>query len=204
MDGVSLSGIVEADETYFRVSYKGNRQAFKNGSVDRKKRKRGTSILHRNRKRGLSREQVCVPCAINRSGLSVSKISGLGKASHDGISSVISGHISKGSILCADGATAYDTLAANKGLERVSVSSYGLYNIQRMNSYHSRLKGFIDRFNGVSTKHLNGYLVYNNFANHAKETYTEKVRILTNHICSVKCFTKRTKVSDRPVIPMAA
>lgn len=202
MDGVTMSGIVEADETYFRVSYKGNKEAFKNGSVDRKKCKRGTSILHKNRKRGLSREQVCVPCAINRSELSVSKISGLGKASYSGISSVISGHISKGSILCADGATAYDAIAKNKGLERVEVNPFGLYNIQRMNSYHSRLKGFVDRFNGVSTKHLNGYLVYNNFANHAKETYTEKVRILTNHICTVRCFTKRTKVSDRPMIPV--
>lgn len=202
MNGVTMSGIVEADETYFRVSYKGNRQAFKNGSVDRKKRKRGTSILHKNRKRGLSREQVCVPCAINRSGLSVSKISGLGKASYNGISAVIASHISKGSILCADGATAYDSLASKNGLERVEVNQFGLYNIQRMNSYHSRLKGFVDRFNGVSTKHLNNYLVYNNFANHAKETYSEKVRILTNHICSVRCFTKRTKVSDRPMIPV--
>lgn len=202
MNGVTMNGIVEADETYFRVSYKGNRQAFKNGSVDRKKRKRGTSILHKDRKRGLSREQVCVPCAINRNGLSVSKISGLGKASYNGISAVIASHISKGSILCADGATAYDSLAYKNGLERVEVNQFELYNIQCMNSYHSRLKGFVDRFNGVSTKHLNNYLVYNNFANHAKETYTEKVRILTNHICSVRCFTKRTKVSDRPMIPI--
>ena len=202
MNNVSMSGIVEADETYFRVSYKGNRKAFKNGEAGRAKRKRGTSILHKGRKRGLSREQVCVPCAINRSGLSVSKISGLGKASYNGINSVIGSHISKGSILCADGATAYDAIAQQNGLERASVNPFGLYNIQRMNSYHSRLKGFVDRFNGVSTKHLNNYLVYNNFANHAKETYTEKVRILTNHICSVPCFTKRTKVSDRPMIPI--
>lgn len=201
MNEVSMSGIVEADETYFRVSYKGNHKAFKSGEAGRSKRKSGTSILYKNRKRGLSREQVCVPCAINRSGLSVSKISGFGKASYSGINSVIGSHITCGSILCADGATAYDAIAQKNGLERASVNPLGLYNIQRMNSYHSRLKGFIDRFNCVSTKHLNGYLVYNNFVNHAKETYTEKIRILTNHICTVYCFTKRTKVSDRPAIP---
>jgi hypothetical protein len=110
--------------------------------------------------------------------------------------------LKQGSILCSDGATTYDAIASKNSLERAEVSSYGLYNIQRMNSYHNRLNIFIDRFNGVSTKHLNGYLVYNNFANHAKETYSEKVRILTNHICSVRCFTKRTKVSDRPMIPV--
>ncbi len=154
MDNVSMGGIVEADETYFRLSYKGNRKVFKNGEAGRSKRKRGTSIFHKGRKRGLSREQVCVPCAINRSGLSISKISGLGKASDNGINSVIGNHISKGAILCADGATAYDVIAQNRGLERVEVNPFSLYNIQRMNSYHSRLKGFIDRFNGVSTKHL--------------------------------------------------
>ena len=202
MDKVSMSGIVEADETYFRVSYKGNRKVFKSGEAGRSRRKRGTSLLYKNRKRGLSREQVCVPCAINRSGLSVSKIGGLGKASYNGINSVIGSHIATGSILCADGATAYDTLAQKNGLDRASVNPFGLYNIQRMNSYHSRLKSFINRFNGVSTKHLNGYLVYNNFANYAKETYTEKIRILTTHICVARCFTKRTTVSDRPAIPV--
>jgi len=30
----------------------------------------------------------------------------------------------------------------------------GIYNIQRINSYHSRLKGFLRPFNGVSTKYL--------------------------------------------------
>jgi len=201
MDKVTMSGIVEADETYFRVSYKGNSKAFKNGLAGRNKRKRGTSVFHKGRKRGLSKEQVCVPCAINRTGLSVSKISGLGKGSYNGIKAVIGSHIKAGSILCADGASAYDSLAADKGLERADASFCGMYNIQRMNAYHSRLKGFLDRFNGVSTKHLNNYLVYNNFANYAKETHTEKVRILTNHLCTAHCFTRRVEIGNRPPIP---
>lgn len=202
MDEVTMSGIVEADETYFRISYKGNKKAFQNGLTGRNKRKRGTSILYHDRKRGLSKEQVCVPCAINHNGLSVSKISGLGKATYNGISSVISRHIKAGAILCADGAAAYDILAYDKKLERAEISSYGVYNIQRMNSYHGRLRGFVNHFNGVSTKHLNNYLVYNNFVNYAKETYTEKVRILTNHLCSVICFSKRKEISNRPLIPV--
>lgn len=201
MDNVSMSGIIEADETYFRVSYKGNKQIFKDGTIERKKRRRGSSIIHRNRKRGLSKEQVCVPCAINRNGLSIAKISGLGKASYSEINAVISSHIQKGSILCADGATAYDAIASNNSLKRANISSFGFYNIQRINSYHSRLKNFIDRFNGVSTKLLNNYLVYNNFVNYAKETYTEKMRILTNHLCAAKSTLRRKDLQKLPLIP---
>ena len=46
-------------------------------AMPRRSHKRGKSI----RKRGLSREQVCVPCAVNRKGLSVCKITNLERAS---------------------------------------------------------------------------------------------------------------------------
>ncbi len=36
----------------------------------------------------------------------------------------------------------------------------GLYNIQNVNNYHRRLKGWIQRFNGVATKYLNNYLAW--------------------------------------------
>ncbi|MDR0828196.1 MAG: IS1595 family transposase, partial [Desulfovibrio sp.] len=55
-DKTELSGIVEADETFFRVSYKGSR------NIDRKSRRRGGEV----HKRGLSTEQVCVVCSIER------------------------------------------------------------------------------------------------------------------------------------------
>ena len=38
-----------------------------------------------------------------------------------------------------------------------------------INSYHSQLKRFMRGFNGVSTKYLNNYLVWNNLVNYAKE-----------------------------------
>lgn len=59
MESVKFGEIVEADETYFRVSYKGSAEP-----LPRKTRKRGSSIFHKDRKRGLSDEQVCVPCGL--------------------------------------------------------------------------------------------------------------------------------------------
>ena len=54
-------------------------------------------------KRGLSKEQVCIPCAINHSGLSLAKISNLGKPTlKDLQNSIINHKIAKGSMFVTD------------------------------------------------------------------------------------------------------
>lgn len=40
------------------------------------------------------------------------------------------------------------------------IRTKGLYHIQNVNNYHRRLKGWIQRFNGVVTKYLNNYLAW--------------------------------------------
>ena len=40
------------------------------------------------------------------------------------------------------------------------VRTKGLYHIQNVNSYHGRLKGWIQRFNGIATKYLDNYLAW--------------------------------------------
>ncbi|MGE5599373.1 MAG: hypothetical protein ACM3XS_08335, partial [Bacteroidota bacterium] len=44
----------------------------------------------------------------------------------------------------------------NKGKRVV----HGIYHIQSVNSYHSRLKTWVRRFNGVATKYLLNYLIW--------------------------------------------
>ena len=61
-----LDGVVEADETFTNISYKGNH---KNFSLPRMPFKREGKAS----KRGLSKEKV--PCGINLNGLSISRIS---------------------------------------------------------------------------------------------------------------------------------
>ncbi len=61
----ALSGVIEADETFFRVSYKGRKR-----NMPRPSHHRGTTAS----KRGLSTQQVCVPCAIDRSKNVLSKV----------------------------------------------------------------------------------------------------------------------------------
>lgn len=81
---VKLDGIVEADETFFRISFKGNHSRSQFFSMPREPHMRG----ERSKKRGISLEKVCVPCAVNRDGKSIAQIANLGRASVRSISSV--------------------------------------------------------------------------------------------------------------------
>jgi transposase-like protein len=159
-DKTELKGIVEADETFFRVSYKGSK------GLDRKSHKRGNDVDIR----GLSKEQVCVVCAIERDNKSsISKIGGLGKTSKKSIKNVLDTKIKEKSVICTDKERSYLELAKSNKLEHIRLEEFkskkGIYHINHINSYHTRLKKFIDNFNGVSTKYLNNYLIWNKVTN---------------------------------------
>ncbi|MDR2488149.1 MAG: IS1595 family transposase [Desulfovibrio sp.] len=171
-DKTELSGIVEADETFFRVSYKGSR------NIERKSRRRGGEV----HKRGLSTEQVCVVCGIERDNKkSISKIGGLGKTSIKTIKSVLNNKIKEKSVICTDKEKSYLKFAKSNKLEHIRLEEFkskkGIYHINHINSYHTRLKKFIDNFNGVSTKHLNNYLIWNNVINENSSQNSESFMI---------------------------
>ncbi len=147
-----VEGIVEADETFFRESFKGQRK------LPRKPRKRGTKA----KQRGLSREQIPVVTIRDRHGATVDQvISGIGEKQ---IAPVLRGVMSRDAILCSDGARAYRVYAAKNGIEHHPVKSkggervQGAWHIQNVNGYHSRLKRWMRRFNGVATVNLQNYL----------------------------------------------
>ena len=94
--------------------------------------------------RGLSHEKVCVPCAVNRNGLSIAKITNLGKVGSKCIHNAFDNRISANSILCTDDTRAYNDFANTNSLELIKLktgkSKSGIYHIQHINSYHSILK----------------------------------------------------------------
>lgn len=149
----ALRGIAEADETFFLRSNKGQRK------LDRKPRKRGGSA----RKRGLSKEQVPVLVARDRSGGTADFIlEADGKAN---IIAALKPILASDAILCTDGSSvlAAATKAIGVTHRPVNVSAgkrviAGVYHIQNVNAYDSRLKNWIRRFHGVATKYLDSYL----------------------------------------------
>lgn len=149
----ALRGIAEADETFFLRSNKGQR------NLDRKPRKRGGSAS----KRGLSKEQVPVLVARDRSGDTADFILAAdGKAN---IVAALKPILASDTILCTDGSSMLAAAAKAIGVTHrpVNVSAgqrviAGVYHIQNVNAYDSRLKNWIRRFHGVATKYLDSYL----------------------------------------------
>ena len=73
-----------------------------------------------------------------------------------------------------------------------------------INSYHSQLKRFMRGFNGVSTKYLNNYLVWNNLVNYAKESDMEKRNIFLTFVLATLKTAKCRDLSNRPAVPLVA
>ena len=201
-DNVSLDGIIEADETFFAVSYKGNHKNSKRFSMPRLPHLRGKD----NQKRGISSDKVCVPCAINHQGLSISKIATKGKIQISKLHQLYDGRIKSGSTLCTDCEKAYRKFTKSNHLNLIQLKSgktkKGMYSIQHINNFHQQLKRFMGKFNGVSSKYLNNYLIWNNFINYSKETYNEKLQILLKYVLSLPMNINGCELSNRPAIPV--
>ncbi|MCD6476145.1 MAG: IS1595 family transposase [Anaerolineaceae bacterium] len=150
-----LQGITEADETYLLESGKGSRK------LDRKPRKRGGSAT----KRGLSKEQVCILIARDRSGHTLDFVTGKGPVSKTQLETHLKFVLDHEALLVSDGNRAYKAFCHTEGIshEAVNLSKgrrviKGAYHIQNVNAYHSRLKSWLSHFHGVATKYLPSYL----------------------------------------------
>lgn len=161
---ITLKGVIESDETFFALSFKGTKK--ENFSIPRETHNRGHSVSTR----GLSKEMVCVPCIVNHEGMFEGRISNLGKPKVQDLEKVINNRIEQGSIFVTDSLRGYQKVAVSNDLVHVRIPrgryKSGSFNINTVNSYHSELKRMVNgNFKGVATKYLNNYIVYNNFVN---------------------------------------
>lgn len=170
--------------------------------MPRKAHKRGSST----HTRGLSKEQVCVPCAIDRKGHSLSKIATLGRIMTKDLHLIYDDKIKAESTLCTDKMNSYVRFAKRNNLNLVQLktgkSTKGIYNIQHINSYHSKLKGFIRGFKGVSTKYLNNYLTWHNCFNMNGSSMDDKASIFLRKALSTLATVKCRELVKRPTIPL--
>jgi transposase-like protein len=195
-----LKGVVEADDTFFNLSYKGSKPK------GRKAHKRGTPAT----KRGISKEKVCVSCAVDRKKHVYSKVITLGRPTAEVLQKAFGRKLPKKKYnnntrsitLCTDKDTAYASFATKNGFKHIRLknglaSQDTIYHNQYVNGYHSRLKHFLRRFKGVSTKYLNNYLVWNNVIQE-----TRKAKFLLLKLClRAKKVTRWDDVSRRPAVP---
>jgi transposase-like protein len=161
-----LGGMVEADETYFLESFKGQRDP-----LPRKAKKRGTPA----EKRGLSSEQIPVLVARNRSdGSTLTAV--LPSRKGKDIAEVLAPKLAGDSVLLTDGSTAYRAVTkVKKGIELRAVPANpknkhaGPNHINNVNAYDHRLKDWVEyTFHGVATKYLPNYLGWHRWLESAK------------------------------------
>lgn len=147
-----VNGVVEADETFLLYSHKGQHIEGLKG------RKRGGV----GRYRGISRDQIGVLVAIDKSKNIVAEMYGRGKISSKILGEVLGNRIEKDSVLVTDSCKSYIKFAENYRLQLKQIArgkhKNGEYHINNVNAYHSGLKLFLYQFKGISTKYLNNYL----------------------------------------------
>ncbi len=161
----TLTGIVEADEAFVLLSYKGSRawEQAKKGQPrvevpDRKARKRGGKAT----KRGLSHEQVPIIVAAARGGGVISAV--LEVDTGDAIKAVLDPVLSKDALLVTDGGKALARCATEMNVSHEVLNQSagervrGELHIQTVNSLHERIKTFLRPRRGVATKYLGSYL----------------------------------------------
>ena len=150
----SLSGIVEADETFILESFKGQQKG-----LPRPSRKRGGKAV----KRGLSEEQIPVIVARDRTGATLDAV--LPRLDAVSLTAALGGVMAPSTDFCCDGGSAITAFARRAKLNIHVLPAPGnpqpeapQYHINNVNAYHGRLKQWLRRFHGVATKNLSTYL----------------------------------------------
>jgi transposase-like protein len=161
-----LQGIVEADETYFLESFKGRRK------LSRPARSRGGKA----RSSGLSAEQIPVLIARDRTDATFDEI--LPNRSAAEIALALDPVVTRDAVLVSDGAKSYRAFAEEAKLAHVELvvsqgeRVRGVYHIQNVNAYTSRLKEWMRRFKGVATAYLDTYLGWHRLRDAGGDTFT--------------------------------
>lgn len=193
----SVEGVIEADETFFAESFKGNHKHSKTFQMPRESRKRGKEV----RVRGISRDQVCVATAIDRHGNIIIELLCKGRMTNKDLKRLYNERLESKSILCTDSHKSYIQFTKDLNLEHKRIKrgyhKEGLYHIQHINSLHSKLKRWIRTFNGVSTKYLSNYMYWFKwltYFNNEKESIKSKNFLIhsTSHFVKLNISNFKT------------
>jgi len=158
-----LTGIVEADETYFLKSNKGER------NLSRKARKRG----NKEKPSVTDNKYVCVFISRDRKAYIYDKIFKNFNSSE--LSNVYAERILKDSLFCSDNKSVYKKFTKENNIThgcldvtKGVVIKRRMIHIHNINLYHINLKKWMCRFNGVATKYLENYISWYRFLDEFK------------------------------------
>ena len=149
-----LHGIAEADELYVLASQKGARH------LTRPARRRGGHA----RLRGICSEHECILVARDRTGQTLAFVTGRGQLTKAQLHRCLRPVMDQDVLLVTHGHAAYPPFAREAGIShqavtvRAGIRVRGAVHVQHVNAYHSRLRGWLQRFHGVASHYLPNYL----------------------------------------------
>jgi len=164
----ALSGVVEADETFFPVSYKGQRKG-----MPRTPKKRGGKT-----KDNSGTEKTAVVVAV-QCGTQVAFDQVLEQTTAAALTQALRPLLGADAVLSTDGNAVYWTVAKDLKVDSgFFVAQYhgkggkGPWHVQSVNRYDSSLKSWMTRFRGVATKYLPNYLGWRRLLDRFKDQLT--------------------------------
>lgn len=169
----NLEGLIEMDECFFAECFKGNHKKrdpqWKPPRKDGESRVRGKQVQFR----GISHEQICVSCGMDRNGGLVLVPVCNGRLTVKALTDLYDNKIEPNSIICTDSHRAYKKFSQSVPADLVQIErgkhKKDIYHINNINSLHSRLKQWIKPFHGVATKYLTHYMYWFNWQERNKK-----------------------------------
>ena len=188
----SFGGLIEMDELFVRISYKGNHLNKDKFVMPRKSFKRGSD----NRVQG-NVSKACVLCVVERNRAFYGQVTCRGLLTSNLLSKILDNRIENDSVVMTDGGHSYGLYFKDKdNIEHVTLKSNGhnkapevrgVFHINNVNGMHKRFRDFMYKYNGVSTKYLRNYLslflwVENNKCSDIESKTNEQMQKLGTYI----------------------
>lgn len=207
-----MAGIIEADEMYLPISYKGNHKKSKRFVMPREAYRRGTD------NRSNNMPKACVMCAVERNGQSYGEVLGAGQSTTKMVTHAFEKRIVPDSIMLSDGGKALANYFAKKeNIELITLKSSmsgshkggdpeirGIYHIQTVNNFHNRLQRFLRCYNGVSTKYLNHYINLFVWIENHKAMESRLEDSLKDYISEKFAYVTANSLFERAAVPSVA
>lgn len=159
-------GLMEMDEMFVRISYKGNHKKSQHFVMPREPHKRGTDGHIKSNKSSVS-----VLCVVERGKGFSGVIPCRGFITQPLLENLFDGKLSDESVVMTDGLRAYKNYLDTTNAQHIILPSVsktkttskkprvvGPYHINNVNAMHQRFRKFLRTYNGVSTKFLSNYL----------------------------------------------
>lgn len=195
-NNTKLTGDMQLDEYYLSINLKGTKPE-NMPRISKPRKTHGTGT------RGISKHKVCVVSGKDSYDSIILEVAGVGNVTSNMIKEHLSPKIENPAKIITDCKSSYESIAIDNNWNLKQIKSNGHADIEgnnlaEINSIHSELASFLNKFHGVSTKHLQEYLdwfVFDKYLNYSfkyleqpeefeKNTIVKKTDIIYSNVCN--------------------